>query len=742
MKLVALDGNSILNRAYFGIKPLTTSGGQQTQAVLGFINILRSIQNNEKPDALCVAFDLHAPTFRHELSDSYKATRKGMPEDLRSQVPYIKRVLDALNIKRFEIAGYEADDILGTVSRVCSESGWDCTLVTGDRDALQLIGQGTRIRLIAGKGEQNVYGTKEFEAKYGFSPKSLVDLKALMGDSSDNIPGVAGIGEKTASELIVKYSSLDAVYDNLGDIKDSIRKKLEAGRKSAELSYKLALINPEVPIEFEPSGCKNAEPDSQKLLDVLTELELSSLITKYGLAPKAKPPEADSGQLSFGFEEIAPETDEQRLMYWILNPGEPRRVDNPEELLRERDLWELYSKLELPLMSVLRDMSLRGFAVDKGEIEHLGSVLAGELNALELAIYELSGETFNINSPKQLGEVLFDKLRLDPKAKKTKTGAYSTNIDILENLRQRHPCVGGVIEYRKLAKLKSTYCDGLIPLIDSGGRIHTTFNMTATATGRISSSNPNLQNIPIRGERGAELRKFFIAPEGFTLIDADYSQIELRVLADMAQDEAMIEAFRNNADIHSITAAYIFGVSDVTKEQRMAAKRVNFGVVYGMSDFALSNDLGVSVAEAKRYIESFFERYSGVRGYFERLIGEARELGYVTTKLGRRRYIPELNASNFQLRKHSERAARNAPIQGTAADIIKIAMLRIAKRLETDGFKARLILQVHDELIIESPSDEAAAVAALVKEEMRGAYELSVPLVVDIGTGHDWYGAK
>jgi DNA polymerase I-like protein with 3'-5' exonuclease and polymerase domains len=738
MKLVALDGNSILNRAYFGIKPLTTSGGQQTQAVLGFINILRSIQTNEKPDALCVAFDVHAPTFRHELSDAYKATRKGMPDELKSQVPYIKRVLDALNIKRFEIAGYEADDILGTISRVCNERGWDCTLVTGDRDALQLIGQGTRIRLIAGKGEQTVFGTEEFTAKYGFPPGGLVDLKALMGDTSDNIPGVPGVGEKTASELIQKFGTLKAVYENLGEIKEAVRKKLIAGQGSAELSYTLALINRNVPVEIEPSACINAEPNSRDLLDVLTELELSSLIVKYKLKKQA----ADSDQLSFGFEESAPETEEQRLMYWLLNPGEPRKVDNPETLLRERGLWDLYSGLELPLMAVLRDMSARGFAVDKGEIERLGNELAAELNALELAIYELSGVTFNINSPKQLGEVLFDTLKLDPKAKKTKKGAYSTNIDVLENMRLRHPVVGGIIEYRKLAKLKSTYCDGLIPLIDDGGRIHTTFNMTATSTGRISSSNPNLQNIPIRGERGAELRKFFIAREGFTLIDADYSQIELRVLADMAGDAAMTEAFRNNADIHSLTAAYIFGSSDVSKEQRMAAKRVNFGVVYGMSDFALSNDLGVSVAEAKQYINSFFERYSGVRDYFETLIETGREQGYVTTKLGRRRYIPELKASNYLLRKHGERAARNAPIQGTAADIIKLAMLRIAKRLENEKLEARLILQVHDELIIEAPINEAEKVAALVKEEMRDAYTLSVPLVVDVGIGADWYNAK
>ncbi|MDR0937544.1 MAG: DNA polymerase I [Oscillospiraceae bacterium] len=741
MKLVALDGNSILNRAYFGIKPLTTSGGQQTQAVLGFINILRSIQTNEKPDALCVAFDVHAPTFRHELSDAYKATRKGMPDELKSQVPYIKRVLDALNIKRYEIPGYEADDILGTISRVCNERGWDCTLVTGDRDALQLIGQGTRIRLIAGKGEQNVFGAEEFVAKYGFPPGNLVDLKALMGDSSDNIPGVPGVGEKTASELIQKYGTLTAVYENLDEIRETVRKKLAAGQGSAELSYTLALINRDVPIEIEPSECLTAEPNSLDLLEVLTELEFSSLIVKYKL--KATKQVAEGEQLSFGLEESAPpETEEERLMYWLLNPGEPHKVDEPERVLRERGLWELYSELELPLMAVLRDMSARGFAVDKGEIERLGNELAGELNALELAIYELSGVTFNINSPKQLGEVLFDTLKLDPKAKKTKKGAYSTNIDVLENMRSRHPVVGGVIEYRKLAKLKSTYCDGLIPLIDGGGRIHTTFNMTATATGRISSSNPNLQNIPIRGERGAELRKFFIAREGFALIDADYSQIELRVLADMAGDAAMTEAFRNNADIHSLTAAYIFGTADVSKEQRMAAKRVNFGVVYGMSDFALSNDLGVSVAEAKKYIESFFERYSGVRAYFETLIETGREQGYVTTKLGRRRYIPELRASNYLLRKHGERAARNAPIQGTAADIIKLAMLRIAKRLELEKLQSRLILQVHDELIIEAPASEVETVAALVKEEMRDAYKLSVPLVVDVGVGRDWYNAK
>jgi len=731
MKILALDGNSILNRAFYGISPLTTKTGLQTQAVFGFLRIMDKLQRTENSDVVCVAFDLKAPTFRHKMYPEYKATRRPMPHELIVQIPYLKKILDAMGIARFEVEGFEADDILGTFAAQAEASQNMLTIVTGDKDSLQLLSNYVRVCFVKNKGAIDVYDTDVFKEEYGFPPINLIDLKALMGDKSDNIPGIKGIGESIASDFIRRLRTIDTVYERIDTCtRAGVKQKLIDGKDMAYLSYELAKINKNVPVEL---PTKSGVIDKDALYDLFAELEFHSFIKSYGLKKSAR--------------EILAENAEQAddLMCYLLNPTDKRAYtkEDAERLLKEQGMWKLYTECELPLVSVLREMEQTGFKVDAEALETFGKALKRDATLFSVDIFTIAGGEFNLNSPKQMGNVLFNKMKIEPPpfAKKTKSG-YSTSADMLEKID--HPIAKQIIEYRKLVKLKSTYVDGLLPLVDENGRLHTTFNQTSTATGRLSSSEPNLQNIPVRGEVGAELRKYFIAAEGCKLVGADYSQIELRILAHLANDTAMISAFESGVDIHTETAAKVFNVKieDVTKEQRRKAKAVNFGIVYGISDFSLGQDIGVSKDEAKQYINSYFEHYSGVKAYMEKVVAEARENGYCVSLFGRRRYLPELKSSNFNLRGFGERVARNMPIQGTAADIIKIAMIKVAERLKAEGLTAKLIMQVHDELIVEAPIAEAEKVAQILTEEMQSAAELKVPLVADAHIADNWFELK
>ena len=843
MKLLILDGNSVINRAYFGVKPLTNREGLYTHAIYGFLNILDRMEKEEQPDAVCVAFDLHGPTFRHLRYDGYKATRHGMPEELAMQMPVMKDVLRAMNIPIYECQGWEADDVIGTVGRICSNNGWECVVVTGDRDSLQLIDENVHIKLVISKPGQTtatLYDEAKFREEYGFEPKKLIDLKALMGDSSDNIPGVAGVGPKTATELLTKFGSLDGVYDHLDDasIRPKLREKLEAGKENAYLSYELATIRPEAPIDFEPKDAIVMPYDKPALYELFQRLEFVRLIDKYGLrgaavqVPKqenkcpelpkcdALPPLetpcalylAGDGSLGVAWEkgvcvltpmEVQMEQgllggrtgcighDIKTTMHALEGVGitgcgfcfdtalaaydlNPSQSDYPvsklatnflgasvddgdaaacavaiwnlrgilEEELSKNGMDKLYRDIELPLCDVLYRMERRGIAIDRQQLEQFGSMLAQRIDECEKLIFGYSEGPFNINSTKQLGELLFDKLGLPP-VKKTKTG-YSTNAEVLEKLKAKHPIILAIMDYRMLTKLKSTYADGLMKQIAADGRIHTTFQNLVTATGRLSSTEPNLQNIPVRTDLGAEIRKMFIPAEGCVLVDADYSQIELRVLAHIADDKAMQKAFCDGVDIHTATAAQVFAVpvEAVTPLQRRHAKAVNFGIVYGISEFSLSEDIGVSRWEAKDYIDSYLTNYAGVRQYMKDVVDNARSCGYTQTMFGRKRYIPELTASNFNIRSGAERMALNTPIQGTAADLIKLAMLRVDKALSEHFPEAKLLLQVHDELIVECPEAIAPQVAALISREMEGIAALNVPLTAEAKYGKSWYDAK
>ena len=885
MKLMALDGNSIVNRAFYGVSQnLTTRSGQPTNAVLGFLNILNKQLEDSRPDALCVTFDRKAPTFRHLAYEGYKAQRKGMPEELASQMPILKDVLSAMNIPMYELDGWEADDLLGTIAAKDTAAGWDTEIVTGDKDSLQLIGDRTTVRLVSTHMGQTT--TKEmtpetFRAAYGFDPIHIIDLKALMGDSSDNIPGVKGIGEKTAMALLAQYPAIDDLYAHLDELglKPAALKKLTEGERDARMSYDLATIHTDAPIDFKPEDCLRREVDNARLYQLFLDLEFSKLIDKYHLtAPQGEgqaeektelactctsetvtdrarmeellalwrtkervevlalpsldvvcvecwlsPEEshaaivrADSLDCYNDFlrglfapdikkaahgvkalcralleEGIAPggfvfdtevaayllaptdgsyDLEKLGLTYYnhqvakasdYLNEGAfgpladlavscgalmshcaliGALVDTLTQRLKELDMWELYQTVELPLCAVLAEMETEGFLIDRKALAEFGEMLSGRIEQVQAGIYGLAGETFNINSTQQLGRVLFEVLGLPP-VKKTKTG-YSTNAEVLDKLRGQHPIIETILEYRQLTKLKSTYADGLGKVIAPDGRIHTSFQNTVTATGRLSSTEPNLQNIPVRTELGAQLRKMFVAPKGRVLVDADYSQIELRLLACMAQDQAMIDGFNHGEDVHTITASQVFGVpmEEVTPLMRRSAKAVNFGIVYGISAFSLSQDIGVTVAQAKEYMEKYFQHYSGVRAYMDHVVEQAREDGYVTTLFGRRRWVPELKSSNFNTRSFGERVALNAPIQGTAADIIKLAMIRVRDRLRTEGLEGRLVLQVHDELIVECPEGEAQRVCALVKEEMESvaAQRLPVRLLAETAAGESW----
>ena len=844
MKLMILDGNSVINRAFFGVKPLTTRDGLYTHAIYGFLNILEKMEKEEQPDALCVAFDLHGPTFRHLRYDGYKATRHGMPEELAMQMPVMKDVLRAMNIPIYECQGWEADDVIGTVGKICSNNGWECVVVTGDRDSLQLIDENIHVKLViskAGQTNATLYTEKKFKEEYGFEPKRLIDLKALMGDSSDNIPGVKGIGEKTAKNLLMKFGTLDGVYENLDDsiVKPKMRENLVTYKDNAYLSYELATIVPEAPIDFEPKDAIIMPYNRPALYELFQKLEFVRLIDKYGLRgaememekpvackcaalPRCDemPAEglpcavyiAEDGTLGVAWEKgvctMTPmevqmacdcllgrmncvchdvkatmhRLDELGLCYgqfafdtalaaYDLNPSQSdypvsklattflgTTVDDGdaaacaealwnlrpvlEEELERNGMTRLYQEIEFPLCGVLYRMECLGIDIDRNQLIQFGEMLTQRIDECEKLIFSYSEEPFNINSTKQLGTLLFEKLGLPP-VKKTKTG-YSTNADVLEKLKNKHPIIPAIMDYRMLTKLKSTYAEGLLKEIREDGRIHTTFQNLVTATGRLSSTEPNLQNIPVRTDLGAEIRKMFIPKPGYVLVDADYSQIELRVLAHIAGDENMCHAFQNGLDIHAVTASQVFGVSveEVTSLQRRHAKAVNFGIVYGISEFSLSEDIGVSRYEAKEYIESYLTNYRGVRAYMKNVVEDARNRGYTETMFGRRRYIPELKSSNFNVRSGAERMTLNTPIQGTAADLIKLAMIRVDAALRENFPEAKLLLQVHDELIVECPEEMAEAVAALVSREMESVAELKVPLTAEAKFGKSWYEAK
>ena len=879
MKLMVIDGNSIINRAFYGVRPLTTREGLHTNAVYGFVTTLQKLLDEESPEALCVTFDRREPTFRHLSYEGYKAQRKGMPEELAQQLPVLKEVLDAMDIPRYELAGYEADDLIGTISRKCEAAGWACVVVTGDKDSLQLITDKTKVKLVSTRMGQTT--TKDmtedaFREAYGFDPIHIIDLKALMGDASDNIPGVSGVGEKTAMALIQRYQTVDAIYEAMPEVeaRPAVIKRLAEGEDSARMSYRLATIVTDAPLDFDPEANRR-RPAKPELRDIFLRLEFAKLIEKMGLdSREAPPPEAEEAVvgtceseivtdwaraealLGFfrqrdhvaclvlpdlqgvcvewgddqaggraavflptrlenyngflraffapGIKKVSHEVkdltrtllaeglpaedivfdvalagylldatagryDLERLaMSWLgtavpkakayLDPEAFTAMGESSEALgawmshtaligalygrmlpklRERQVEALYFDVEHPLCRVLAEMELAGFQVDAGMLRSFGETLTAAIETLEQRIYSYAGQ-FNINSPKQLGEVLFERLGL-PSYKKTKTG-YSTSAEVLEKLRGAHPIVGEVLEYRQYAKLKSTYVDGLLKVISPDGRVRTSFQMTVTATGRLSSTEPNLQNIPTRTELGSELRRMFVAGPGQILVDADYSQIELRLLAHISGDQAMVDAFRSGEDFHTVTAAHVFSVpvEEVTSAMRRAAKAVNFGIVYGISPFSLSQDLGVTVAEAKAYMDAYFHRFPGVKAYMDQVVERARADGFVETPMHRRRALPEIKSSNHNMRAFGERVALNMPIQGAAADIIKLAMVRVHRQLKEAALEARLIMQVHDELIVECPEAEADRVKALLVREMEGAWPLSVPLIAEAHSGKSW----
>ena len=839
MKLLAIDGNSIINRAFYGIKLLTTKDGQYTNGIYGFINILHRLQEAENPDGVAVAFDLKAPTFRHKMYAEYKAGRKGMPDELRSQMPILKEWLTLAGYTCIECEGYEADDILGTLAHICEQSGNECVISTGDRDSLQLISDKTRVLLAStkmGKPEIINYDKQALFEKYGLSPNEMIELKALMGDSSDNIPGVAGVGEKTATDLVSRFHSIDYIYENIEtlDIKDRVRNKLIADKESAFLSRKLGTISKAAPICADIESYKNKPVNAPELSRLMTRLEFFKLLEKMGLKADGAATVTEHKELAkikvsnstlfadcaavfeqdgefaavsgncvfrcdantvkdlYNNEKIEKWVYDYKTIYkqnpdiknvtfdallagYLCNPSAssyaidrlfaeysaelPQIEGDADELLQNTCLFwdvcrklkgeleksgqaELLDNIELPLAKVLGDMEMVGFKVDKDGLYNMSEELGNRIENIQSEIYSLVGYEFNLNSPKQLGVALFEELGL-PAKKKTKSG-YSTNAEVLEELKELHPAVSLLLEYRQLAKLKSTYTDGLQGCIAPDGRIHTTFNQTEARTGRISSLEPNLQNIPVRTDEGKRLRAFFVAEEGKVLVDADYSQIELRVLASMANDQNMISAFQNGTDIHTATASQVFDmpIEMVTPVMRSRAKAVNFGIVYGIGAFSLSKDIGVTRKEADSYIKSYLASFSGVAKYMENTIAEAKQNGYVSTLFGRRRYLPELASSNGMLRAFGERVARNAPIQGTAADIIKLAMIRVFEKLQNEIPDARLILQVHDELIVECNQSDADAVCKILETEMQNAASMSVPLTADAGYGENWLESK
>lgn len=876
-KILLVDGHSILNRAFYGLPDLTNSKGEHTNAVLGFINIILKIIDEEKPTHLAVAFDVHEKTFRHKMFEEYKGTRKGMPEELRSQVPIMKDVLKAMNVTVIECPGYEADDIIGTLSRKGEEAGMEVSVLSGDRDLLQLATDKVLIKIPKTKGGQTTvenYHTEDVKALYGVTPTEFIDMKGLMGDSSDNIPGVPGIGEKTASKIISTYHTIESAYEHISEIKPKkAMENLAAFYDQAIMSKVLAAIKLDVPIDIDFDEMKMGNLFTKEAYDLIKNLEMKSLLkyfqvpddivpvdfqaniitdlaemetffdtllkcSRIGVFPLFEDKEflglgvtAKEGEASFivcsmfitqelivsrfmkvyrenssmevitndlksllkvfflesdqriedtsvaayllnpikdtyGYDDIARDylmmtvpsrkelLEKMKLSAFVLQEENVKNYlayetcipfmawDKLKEELTAKDMLSLYDEIELPTVYVLEHMEKEGIRVDGSALKEYGDMLGRRVTELETAIYEEAGMEFNINSPKQLGEVLFEKLKL-PGAKKTKTG-YSTNVDVLNKLKNDYQIVADVLEYRQVAKLKSTYADGLSVYIEEDGRIHGTFNQTITATGRISSTEPNLQNIPMRTELGRSIRKVFIPKEGYVFVDADYSQIELRVLAHFSGDEKLIAAYQENQDIHALTASQVFGVNidEVDDLMRRNAKAVNFGIVYGISAFGLSEDLNIPRKEAAAYIDSYFATYPGVKNFLDETVESAKKTGMTRTMFGRIRPIPELTSSNFMQRSFGERVAMNSPIQGTAADIIKIAMIHVHERLRRENRKSTLILQIHDELLIETHKDEVEIVKQILVEEMMHAAQLRVPLSVGVSCGSTWYEAK
>ncbi len=864
-KLLIIDGNSILNRAYYGIRMLNAPDGTPTNAVYGFLNILFKQLDEINPDGVCVAFDVKEKTFRHKMYDLYKAQRKPAPEDFLVQLPLIKEVLSAMNITCLENPGYEADDIIGTVSRICEEQGVECNILTGDKDDLQLASGLVKVHLVItkmGSTTTTIYDDKAVFEKYGVTPKEFIDVKGLMGDSSDNIPGVAGIGEKTAFSLISNYKSIENIYENIETIEvtKSVREKLINGKDDASLSKTLATINREISGDYDIKSYTIKEY-SESLPEIFTRLNFKQFMSKLKLSSVSVPKkecnkkcvvggmdrlcdiksdvvfyrfftdddslaiidgeeyiyientdvkalkaffESDVKKIGYNIKDDIIYLDEKNIDYnglyfdvmigaYILNPvrngynfdeialeiagieisaddnetgqmmmnfddsSEEKDVENVakelyalknlydilQEKIKENNQEKLCFDIEMPLIKVLASMQIEGVLIDRDALVEFGKTLDRKIEDSTVKIYEYAGKEFNINSPKQLGEILFADLSL-PHGKKTKTG-YSTNAEILEKLKDVHPIIPEILEYRQVAKLKSTYVEGLLGVINpKTGRIHSNFKQNVTATGRISSTEPNLQNIPVRTALGREMRKMFVAPGGKNLVDADYSQIELRVLSHIADDENMKNAFLNNIDVHTQTASQVFKVKieDVTPEMRTSAKAVNFGIVYGISDFSLSQDLKISFKEAKQYIEGYFESYPKIKTYLDNVVEEGAKDGFVSTIFGRRRYMPELRSGNKITQAFGQRVAMNAPIQGSAADIIKIAMVNVYNTLKKNNLKSKLILQIHDELIVESFEDEIEIVNKILREEMENAAKLSVPLEVDLNTGKNWYDTK
>lgn len=876
-RLLILDSNSIINRAFYGIRTLNAPDGTPTNAVYGFLNILIKLINDYKPQYILAAFDLKAPTFRHKMYEGYKATRHGMPEELAAQMPVMKSILSDMNIPILQLEGYEADDIIGTVSRVCGEKNMECYIATGDRDDLQLADNGTTVVLAStqkGNSVTDLYDENAVKEKYGVLPHEFVDMKALMGDTSDNIPGVKGIGEKTASKLITQFSTIENMYEHIDEanVSAKIKEKLLADKDNAFLSKKLAQIDMFVPIDidFDSGRYTESAPDFKpELYTNLMRLGLKSVVKKLNLSPPAEIttpadedffngketidcPDYDSfikgfdsykdaaalyasvsdnvinsvavsdGKKAYILRDMSMYTKAIEYIFscskdiYVCNAKEilvaagdalcsrgysfdcaiAAYLDNPSnaididaiatrylgvylddshenaqlslfedeaaddragryahiifalygrlsEIIEKNNQHELFYDVEMPLIEVLASMEILGITLDTSALKQFGDILSLRISELEDEIYDMAGESFNINSPKQLGVILFEKLGL-PHGKKTKSG-WSTKADILEKLAENHPIVASVLEYRTYQKLKTTYCDSLVSLVNPAtGRIHSKFHQTGTVTGRLSSSDPNMQNIPTRTKLGREIRRMFAAKDGCVLVDADYSQIELRILAHLSQDENMINAFRSGMDIHAVTASQVLGIpiDKLTKEERASAKAINFGIVYGMGEYSLAQDLGISFKQAKDYMDGYFAKYSGVRQFMDNVKKEAHENGYVKTMMNRIRYIPELNSSNANLRSFGERAAMNTPVQGTAADIMKLAMVKVYNRLKTENVKARMILQVHDELIIETPLDEVDKVKALLTEEMENTVALSVPLIAEAESGKSWYDAK
>lgn len=868
-KIVLIDGHSILNRAFYGVPDLTNSEGLHTNAVYGFLNIMFKILDEEKPEYLTVTFDVHAPTFRHEMYADYKGTRKPMAEELRQQVPVIKDVLKAMNIEIIEQAGLEADDLLGTISRMCEDKGMDVSIISGDRDTLQLATDHVKIRIPKtkqGKTEVEDYNAGDVKERYGVTPEEFIDVKALMGDASDNIPGVPGVGEKTATKIIQDYQSIENAYEHADEIKPPrASKNLKEYWEQAKLSKVLATINTHAEIDFDVEKARHGNPYTKEAHEIFKRLQFKNMLSRFDV-------EADVNEIENSFCEVTDKAEIDRifkeaaqanwvgasfskdagnvlplfahpsgfgriaiaygkdkiysipcdmdtdmdflfgkmselagsakqfamcglkeylgylpaanketcfdviLAAYLLNPLKSdyeyedvareqlnllidEKVGSAEKAcyeaytayaaapvldtkLKEAGMDRLFYDIEMPLVFTLFDMEQTGVRIEAEALKTYGDELGGRIVELEKEIYDLAGEAFNINSPKQLGVILFEKLGM-PHAKKTKTG-YSTAADVLDKLAPDYPIVAKILEYRQLTKLKSTYADGLAAYIGNDGRIHGKFNQTVTATGRLSSTEPNLQNIPVRMELGRLIRKVFVPEEGYIFVDADYSQIELRILAHCSGDEQLIQAYREARDIHRMTAAQVFHTpfDEVTDLQRRNAKAVNFGIVYGISSFGLSQDLSITRKEATQYIEHYFETYPGIKKFLDDCVANAKEKGYAVTLFGRRRPVPELKSSNFMQRNFGERVAMNAPIQGSAADIIKIAMIDVNEELKKRGMKSRLILQVHDELLIEAEKSEVEEVKEILKDKMEHATELLVPLIADMHTGKNWYEAK